>query len=85
MTASKAAKTQYSETEAAEELGVSVDELRTLIRSHIVESEEDLSSVSVASFQPCDLLLLRFLSGNTPAPQPEFPPMEWHARDAIQK
>ena len=71
MTASKAAKTQYSETEAAEELGVSVEELRALIRSHIVETEEDLSTVSVASFQPSDLLLLKFLSGGMPEPQSE--------------
>ncbi len=64
MMVSKAAKTQYSETEAAEELGVSIDQLRTLIRSHIVEAEEDLTNVAVASFQPSDLLLLKILSGH---------------------
>lgn len=63
MMVSKPAKTQYSETEAAEELGVSVDQLRTLIRSHIVEAEEDLTNVAAASFQPSDLLLLRILAG----------------------
>lgn len=62
----KATRTQYSETEAAEELGVSVEQLRSLIRSHIVEAEEDLSNVPVASFHPSDLLLLRLLSGVAP-------------------
>jgi len=60
---SKAAKAQYSETEAADELGLSVDQLRTLIRSHIVERDEDLTNVPVAQFQPSDLLLLRILAG----------------------
>ena len=59
----KAAKAQYSETEAADELGLSIDQLRTLIRSHIVERDEDLTNVPVAQFQPSDLLLLRILSG----------------------
>ncbi len=60
--ASKLAKGQYSEREAAEELGVSVEQLRTLIRSHIVETDEDLNNVSVASFHPSDLLVLKLLS-----------------------
>ncbi|MEO7142683.1 MAG: hypothetical protein ABI165_04195 [Bryobacteraceae bacterium] len=60
---SKATKIQYSETEAAEELGVSVERLRMLIRSHVVETEEDLTNVSIASFHPSDLLLLRILAG----------------------
>lgn len=62
MLVSKPAKAQYSEVEAAEELGVTVDQLRSMIRTHIVEREEDLSNVSIASFQPSDLLLLRFLT-----------------------
>lgn len=60
--ASRLSKGQYSEKEAAEELGVSIDEFRTLIRSHIVETDEDLNNVPVASFQPSDLLVLKFLS-----------------------
>jgi len=64
-------KTQYSEHEAAEELGVSVDQLRTLIRSHIVETDEDLNNVAIASFHPSDLLVLKLLNGpkTTPTPQ----------------
>lgn len=63
MTASKTTKTQYTETEAAEELSITVERLRTLIRNHIVEREEDLSNVPLTAFQPSDLLLLRILSG----------------------
>jgi hypothetical protein len=59
---SRLSKGQYSEKEAAEELGVSVDEFRSLIRSHIVETDEELNNVPVASFQPSDLLVLKFLT-----------------------
>jgi hypothetical protein len=57
----KTMKTQYTEQEVAEELGVSLEELRTLIRSHIVETDEDLNNVGVASFHPSDLLVLKLL------------------------
>lgn len=63
MVATKPIKTQYSEHEAAEELGVSVEQLRSMIRSHIVETDEELNNVAVASFQPSDLLILKILSG----------------------
>ena len=66
--ASRLSKGQYSEKEAAEELGVSVDEFRSLIRSHIVETDEDLNNVPVASFQPSDLLVLKFLRRPSEAP-----------------
>jgi hypothetical protein len=56
-------KSQYSETEAAEELGISVAQLRTMIRSHVVEHDDDLTNVPVTTFQPSDLLILRLLSG----------------------
>ena len=64
MTAPKLAQTQDSETEVAEELGVTIDQLRSLIKAHIVDAEEDLSKVPVATFQPSDLLLLKLLSGS---------------------
>ena len=57
----KPVKTQYSENEAASELGVSLEELRTLIRSHIIETDEDLNNVPMASFHPSDLLVLKLL------------------------
>ena len=66
MPVTRPGKTQYSEVEAAEELGVSVEQLRLLIRSHVVERDEDLSNVPVTTFQPSDLLILRLLSGLRP-------------------
>ncbi len=61
-------KSQYSETEAAEELGISVEQLRTMIRSHVVDRDEDLNNVPVTTFQPSDLLVLRLLSGRRADP-----------------
>jgi len=66
-TTGRPGKSQYSETEAAEELGISVEQLRTMIRSHVIDREEDLSNVSATAFQPSDLLVLRLLSGNRTA------------------
>ena len=60
---SKPGKGQYSEAEAAEELGISVAQLRTMIRSHVVDRDEDLNNVPVTTFQPSDLLVLRLLTG----------------------
>ena len=60
---SRTGKSQYSESEAAAELGVSVMQLRSMIRSHVVEQDEDLSNVAVTTFQPSDLLILRLLTG----------------------
>ena len=62
-------KSQYSEVEAAEELGVSVEQLRVMIRSHVIDRDEDLNNVPVTTFQPSDLLILRMLSG-MPTSQP---------------
>jgi hypothetical protein len=64
-------KGQYSEREAAEELGVSIEQLRVLIRSHIVDSDEDLNNVPIASFHPSDLLVLKILSGLSLRPMPQ--------------
>ena len=63
MQLNRTSKSQYSESEAAEELGISVSQLRTMIRSHVVERDEDLSNVPVTTFQPSDLLILRLLAG----------------------
>jgi len=57
-------KTHYSEQEAALELGLSLPELRGLLRSHIVETEEDMHHTSTAFFQPSDLLILKLLASN---------------------
>lgn len=54
-------KGYYNETEAAHALGLSLDGLRTLVRRHILESEDDVHNLPITSFQPSDLLLLRLL------------------------
>jgi hypothetical protein len=56
-------KTQYSEAEAAQELGLTVEQLRVLIRNHIAQSDEDLHHIAMASFHPSDLLVLKILAG----------------------
>ncbi len=63
MQLSRTGKSQFTETEAAEELGISVEQLRTMIRSHVVDREEDVNNIPVTTFQPSDLLVLRLLSG----------------------
>lgn len=68
--ATKSSKTQYSELEAAKELGITPQELRALIRNHIAETDDDLNNVSVASFHPSDLLVLKLLSGVKANPIP---------------
>lgn len=68
MQITRTGKSQYSETEAAEELGVSVAQLRTMIRSHVVDRDEDLDNVPVTTFQPSDLLILRLLTAKPAAP-----------------
>jgi hypothetical protein len=64
----KPIKTQYSEQETAQELGLSVEDLRTLIGSHIVDTDEDLNNVPMASFHPSDLLVLKLLLSSTSTP-----------------
>jgi hypothetical protein len=56
------AKSQFTEAEAAEQLGVSVPEFRALIRSHVVETDADLRRLPHTEFQASDLLLLRLLA-----------------------
>ena len=67
----KPAKAEYSESEAAKQLGVTVEQLRSLIRSHIAQTDEDLNNVAVASFHPSDLLVLKLLAGISGGPTPQ--------------
>lgn len=60
----KTTKIQYSETEAAETLGVSVEELRALVRDHIAAGEES-GNGALMLFHSSDLLVLRILGGRT--------------------
>jgi DNA-binding transcriptional MerR regulator len=55
-------KGYYTESEAARILGVNVDNLRTLVRHHILPADPDAeANLPMTTFQPSDLLLLRFL------------------------
>ncbi|HET8550626.1 MAG TPA: MerR family transcriptional regulator [Bryobacteraceae bacterium] len=54
-------KSQYTEDEAAEFLGVSVDQLRSLIHKHVLSEEEAGSAAGLAVYRRSDLLLLRLL------------------------
>jgi hypothetical protein len=56
---SRESNMSYTENEAAEKLGVSVDQLRTLVRSHISRGEE---SGAISNFRPSDLVVLRILA-----------------------
>lgn len=67
---SRPGKGHYSEAEAAEQLGISVMQLRTMIRSHVVDKDEDLNNVPVHTFQPSDLLILRLLTGMQTGSEP---------------
>jgi hypothetical protein len=57
-----ASKAQYTESEAAAQLGISPEELRELIRLHIVQDDADAGNVPMTTFQASDLLVLRLLA-----------------------
>ncbi len=63
MQLSRPAKGYYSENEAAQALSLSLDQFRALVRQHILQTEDDASNLPMTSFQPADILLLRFLIG----------------------
>ena len=63
MLMTRPARSQYTEVEAAEELGVSVEHLRNIVRNHVVERAEDADNLPVTTFQQSDLLILRLLAG----------------------
>jgi hypothetical protein len=66
---SKPAKACYSETEAAAAIGVTVEQLRSLIEDHIVARGEAFANSPVLTFQRSDLLLLKFLAGQQAQPR----------------
>ena len=52
-------KIRYSEDEAARKLGLSVDQLRRIMRDHITTGDD---APAVDDFQPSDLVVLRILA-----------------------
>lgn len=57
----KPQKTNYSAEEAALALGISLEQLQSLIRQHLAVEDGEISNVAQTQFQDSDLLLLRFL------------------------
>jgi hypothetical protein len=57
-------KSEYTEDEAASALGVSIGDLRALVRIHVTkdEAEREAAEFPLPSFRPSDLLLLRMLA-----------------------
>lgn len=60
--ASNLPKAYYSESEAARALGLSVDEFRSLLKRHIIDSDADLTNSSRTTFHASDVLVLRLLA-----------------------
>jgi hypothetical protein len=57
----KISKPLYSEQEAASELGVSIEQLRSMVKLHIVKDGE-MPEGGIVFFHASDLLLLKLLS-----------------------
>ena len=68
MVLGRTGKGYYTESEAARELGVSIDDFRSLVRRHILDAEEDAANLPITTYQPSDLLLLRLLVNGQPVP-----------------
>jgi hypothetical protein len=54
-------KLEYTEEEAASALGISIGQLRSLVKTHVIQ-EESGTDVPIPIFRPTDLLLLKMLS-----------------------
>lgn len=68
---SRPSKGYYTENEAASALGVSVDELRVLVRTHI---SRDPDAPNSTFYQPSELLAVRLiLNGLRPADREAVP------------
>ena len=65
---SKPGRSQYTENQVAHELGVSVEYLRALIRERIMPNDDDVHQISVLTFEPSDVLLLRLLASRAVEP-----------------
>ena len=54
-------KAEYTEEEAASALGISIGQLRALVRTHVIKEEAGMD-IPIPIFRPTDLLLLKMLS-----------------------
>ena len=57
-------KGEYTEEEAAVALGISIAELRSLVRTHVIQEEVERDEVEapLPSFRPSDILLLKMFA-----------------------
>lgn len=67
MVTARPVRSHYSESEAAEALGVTIERLRELVRKHIIQNDEDLANLPSTHYQRSDLLLLRLLVQRSPS------------------
>ncbi|MBI2687832.1 MAG: hypothetical protein HYX27_16100 [Acidobacteria bacterium] len=58
----RSSKSFYSETEAAQALGISLDRFRDLVRTHIAQSEDEVNNIGATTYQASDLLVLKLLA-----------------------
>lgn len=63
-------KSEYTEAEAAAVLGITPEELRELLRTHIVKDELDLEDVRGFTYRPSDLLMLTLVCSEDPGVAP---------------
>jgi hypothetical protein len=61
MTLSRPPRGHYTEAEVARALDLSLEDLRALVRKHILDREEDAANLPITCYQPADLLLLRLI------------------------
>jgi len=54
-------KSEYTEAEAADLLGVTIHQLREMVRDYVIRDETDLD-LPVPNLRPTDLLLLKMLA-----------------------
>ena len=65
MTGLPPGKCEYTEAETAAALGITIEELRLLLRERVTESEEDLNNMPIMCFRSSDILMLRLLAGGS--------------------
>jgi len=74
MTFTRSGKSHYTEIEAAHCLGLSLEDLRALVRTHIAQTEEEMQNLAITNLQASDLLLLRLITmGHQPPARPADP------------
>lgn len=62
MSPSRSSQGLYSEAEAAGMLGITVEELRLLLRTHILHGDDGTVNLHAVTFRPADMLALRVLT-----------------------